>query len=111
MAYRIVNWTFFPRQELGQWNSTRWLLAIIKALCLFPLTLIAVYHELPLVPFLWTSGIILLVYEALILLKSKQFFFNYKFGCIHLFLYFCTLEIGSLALALRALVYINEYYI
>lgn len=111
MAYRIVNWTFFPRQELGQWNNTRCLLAIIKTLCLFPLTLVAVYHDLPPVPFLWAMGVILLVYEALILLKAKQFFFNYKFGCIHLFLYFCTLEIGSLALALRVLVYINEYYI
>lgn len=110
-AYRLVNWTFFSRQELGQWNNIRCLLAIVKTLCLFPLTLVAVYHELPLIPFLWILGAIFVVYEGLILLKSKQFFFNYKFGCVHLFLYFCTLEIGSLALTLRVLVYINVYYI
>lgn len=111
VAYKIVNWTFFPRQEREQWNNTHCLLSIIKTLFLFPLTLVVVYYSLPATAFLWIVGIIFTIYEGLILLKSKQYFFSYKFGLIHLFLYFCTLEIMTLALGIRALVYINEYYI
>lgn len=108
IAYRITNWTFFPQQNIIQWNNAYNLMSLVKALMFFPIALIVVYFDIPMNLTLWITSFVILCFEILAIFKAKQIFFSYNFGIIHLFLYFCTLEFTPLILLWATLVLSNE---
>ncbi|MBQ8099015.1 MAG: DUF4271 domain-containing protein [Bacteroidaceae bacterium] len=107
----IFNWTFFSTQQRSQWMNAYNLMVLVQALCFMPVVLLVVYFDLSItVTIPLVLGIVCLT-EILVIFKTKQIFFEYSFGIIHLFLYFCTLELVPLLFLWKTLVSANEYMI
>ena len=87
------------------------LIVLCKAMCFFPLVLVVVYFDLPVLTAVYAFLLILAVSEIMVIFKAKQIFFAYKFGLLHLFLYFCTLEMAPLLFLVGKMAYANRYLI
>lgn len=111
ILYTICNWTFFSKEKRETWSNAYSFIFLMKALLLFPLTLLAVYFDISLENIIRYFFTLLILSQLLLIFKSKQIFFGYKFAHLHLFLYFCTLELIPLLLLWRALIVANEYTI
>lgn len=111
LYYALFNWTFFSGQKRSQWLNAYNLIILCRASCYFPLVLLVVYFDLNINTTIIAFLSILAVSEILVIFKAKQIFFVYKFGLVHLFLYFCTLEMAPLLVLWKALVTSNEYLI
>lgn len=111
LLYSVFNWTFFPFQKRSQWFNAYNFIILAKSTFTIPLVLLAVYFNLPIATTLTGLVIVIVVSEVLLIFKSKQIFFVYKFGLFHLFLYFCTLEMVPLLFLWKTLVSVNEFLI
>ena len=67
--------------------------------------------DLPVLTAVYAFLLILAVSEIMVIFKAKQIFFAYKFGLLHLFLYFCTLEMAPLLFLVGTMAYANRYLI
>ena len=79
------------------------------ALALFPVALLVVYFDLSFHSMSWLFFCILIIDKSLLFYKCQRIFFNTALGVVHLFLYFCTLEIMPLLILFRALIYANNF--
>ena len=111
LLYISVNWTFFPPQARSQWMNVYNFIVLAKALCLMPVVLLVVYFDLPLRLMQISVAFIVALAGIMVAFKAKHIFFVYKFGLLHLFLYFCTLEMAPLLFLWKMLVAANEYLI
>ncbi len=109
IAYSVCNWTFFQSQKRSQWMNAYNLIILCKAMCFFPLVLLVVYFDLPVMTAIYVFLAILVVSEIMVIFKAKQIFFVYKFGLLHLFLYFCTLEMAPLLFLVGTMAFANRY--
>lgn len=91
--YRVVNWTFFLREQRRQWRGGYDLISFGKAVTLLPLAMVVLYFDLPIRVCIAGCLIVVGVYELLIFYRTRQIFFSLPFGTIQAFLYFCTLEL------------------
>lgn len=107
-GYAFVNNVFFSRQQQSQWNEAYLLGVLGQGLALLPVVMLVVYFDLN---FVWLTSLFLLAWGTISLLlcyKCYQIFFSYPLGWVHLFLYFCTLEIAPLLVLFRTLTYANN---
>lgn len=111
ILYGIVNWTYFAPAKRSAWINAFNLVILVKALLLFVLTLLVVYFDLSHEAAVWAFLSIFALGEILMIFKTKQIFFSYRFGWLHLILYFCTLETTPLLLLWGALINFNELMI
>lgn len=109
--YSIVNWTFFSNQKRSQWINAYNFIILAKAVCLLAVVLLVVYFSLDIQATIIATLSIIGISEILMIFKAKQIFFTYKFGLLHLFLYFCTLELVPLFFLWEILVSANKYLI
>lgn len=107
--YAIINNIFFSRQQIDVWNNSYMLCVLGLGITLLPLTLLVVYFDLGFAQLANLFFLILVTDKALLFYKCYRIFFNYPLGWVHLFLYFCTLEIAPLLMLLRALIYANSF--
>lgn len=88
----LVNAIFFTREQCRLWKEHAMTIFAIESIGLFPLTLVAIYFDLP-VKFVIQGLLILLLFvKSLSLFKSFSIFFRRFYGFLHLFVYFCALE-------------------
>ncbi len=104
----IVHWTFFSPVSRGQWSNAHMLIVLAQSLLYFMLVLVVVYFDLSIETAIVLFICILALAELMIFYKIKQIFFGYTFGTLHLFLYFCTLEIVPLLVLWKVLVFSNQ---
>lgn len=109
IMYRFVNSIFFDRQQCSTWNETYLLHILLTGLIMLPLVLLIVYFDLTFMRLLTLFIGVIAVAKALLLYKCHRIFFNYTLGWVHLFLYFCTLEIVPLLILVRVMVYANNF--
>lgn len=107
--YAFVNTIFFTRDQRSLWTHTYLLCVLALGLALLPVALFVIYFDMSFEGMARTFICILAVDKMLLFYKCYRTFFNYTFGWVHLFLYFCTLEIVPLLILLRAMVYANSY--
>ena len=102
--YDFINTVFFTRQQTQAWKRSYLLSVLLLGLSLLPLALLVVYfnlsHPTLLLLFVCTLGI----NKLFLLYKCARIFFKSPLALVHLFLYFCALEIVPQYLLLRALV-------
>lgn len=108
-CYTFINNIFFSRKQNEQWAESYLLCTLGLGTALMPLSLLVVYFDLSLTHMCITFFCLLIVDKLLLLYKCSRIFFNYSFGWVHLFLYFCTLEIVPIFILFRAVVYANNY--
>ena len=110
-VYFVFNWTFFSSQKRSQWMNSFNFIVLARSLCFFPIALLTVYFDLSVATMLTAVLVVIGISEILVIFKAKQIFFVYKFGLLHLFLYFCTLEMAPLLFLWKTLVSANAYLI
>lgn len=107
--YSIVNHTFFSPAKCKLWSDTYLTSVLTTGCCLLPITLLAVFLDMP---FFYTAlAVILLlsVIKIMLLYKCLRIFFRTKLGGVHIILYFCALEIVPLGLFAASLVIMSSH--
>lgn len=107
--YAFVNSIFFERKKCERWSETYMVNVLALGLALLPVTLLVVYFDLSFKSLSVIFICLLVLDKILLLYKSSRIFFNYPWGWIHLFLYFCTLEVAPILILFRALIYANSF--
>ncbi len=108
MLYHVVNSVFFSRKQRELWSASYLLGILALGVALLPVSLLVVYFDLSLQHTVIVFMALLAIDKTLLFYKCSRIFFNYPFGLLHLFLYFCTLEIAPLFVLFRILVYANN---
>lgn len=106
-VYAFVNAVFFTREQRMLWSQTYLLGVLALGAVSLPLALLVVYFDLGFAGMADTFLVLLLTDKILLSYRCFRIFFSYPLGWVHLFLYFCTLEIVPIYLLFRALVYVN----
>lgn len=111
ISYSFINWIFFDKEKNRSWIRSWFDLQIGTGVLLFPVVLLIVYFDLK--PDIAKTLVVIILCFAKILLfyKCIKNFFNHFHGCLHLILYFCTLEIIPDLLLWKGINYINHILI
>lgn len=101
--YGFVNSVFFSRSQRSDWTDSYLLTVAMQGLLLFPVALLVVFFDLntesAVVAFACAFGLT----KLLLFCRCYRTFFAADGGLVHLFLYFCTLEIVPALLVWRVL--------
>ena len=107
-SYKFLNWIFFDKQVRQEWHNVQFFLFILEAVTLFPVLLVMLYTT-PSRNVIAGSllGVIVLI-KSLLLFKSIRLFYVKTYGVLHLFVYFCTLEVAPLWVTIEFLTQITD---
>lgn len=108
-VYAFINNIFFDRRQCTQWMESYMLCVLGMGVALLPVSLLVVYFDLSMQNTAICFLCILAIDKMLLFYKCFRIFFGYKLGWVHLFLYFCTLEIAPIFILFRALVYASNF--
>lgn len=103
MMTNFVNWIFFRREKIFTWSRVCTFLYVAEALLFFVLALIVIYQHVSPDEVLLLSSCLVFLVKMLLLFKTYQIFFSKMYGSLHLFVYFCTLEVMPLLVIQRVL--------
>ncbi|MBO4800638.1 MAG: DUF4271 domain-containing protein [Bacteroidaceae bacterium] len=104
----LTNIIFFTREQCRLWKENQMTLFAIESLLLFPLTLVDVYFDLPLINIVQGLALLLLFVKSVTIFKTYSIFFRHFYGVLHLFVYFCALEAIPLVVWWVTLVTISQ---
>ena len=107
-SYAFVNWIFFDKQARREWHDTLFFILSLEATLLFPVLLVAVYMRTSPQVFVWSTLGVIAFAKVLLLYKAYRVFSVKIYGTLHLFVYFCTLEVVPLWVALKILTRITD---
>lgn len=107
MFYAFVNWIFFDKKDIFTWNQGQKFIFTSETLLFFPAVIIAVYADISIEIMLWIALTIVIISKILLLYKTLVIFFAKTYGGLHLFVYFCTLEVIPLLVFLKILIGIS----
>ena len=105
---RLFNWTFFRSLERQTWMRGYNLISFGKTVTMLVLLTVILYTNLPNSVYISIFVALLVVFELLVLYKTKQIFFGSVVGIVPAILYFCTLELLPLLFLWVILVQINK---
>ncbi len=109
--YQLVNWVFFDRKKIEQWNKSQLFLTAMEGVALAPLVLLLVFGELPLRHTLIGLAAVVFLVKILTFYKGYVIFFR-RFGAfLQNILYFCALEMIPLAVLVGLLEAFNAHLI
>lgn len=104
-----VDNVFFPPREHKQWTSAKVLTTTLLGLLLTPVLMLLVYSTITVQNALISSLCVVIFIELLLFYKGFIIFFNKKGVYLHIFLYFCTLELVPILLLWGILVTVANY--
>ena len=107
LLYLLVNLTFFNNAQAGEWTASYLVTLLFEAILLLPLSVAIVFLDLPTEAQQWWVLFIISGIEVLRLIKLKVIFFRGALGYVHIFLYFCTLNLSTSLVAWRLLTQIK----
>ena len=93
LVYKSINWVFFQKARNMIWLNTYLNVMIWLGLLLFPIVLLIVYFNMSLQTSFYLIGTIIIFAKIVLFCKCFSNFFGKVYGLVHLFLYFCALEI------------------
>ena len=105
---RLFNWTFFRSLDRQTWMRGYNLISFGKTVTLLVLLTVILYTNLPNSVYISIFVAVLVVFELLVLYKTKQIFFGSVVGIVPAILYFCTLELLPLLFLWVILVQTNK---
>ena len=96
MTSSFINWIFFQKEKTFTWQRANTFLVTMEAMFFLVLALVVEYLPIPAEEVLIMSLILVVIVTILLLFKTYQIFFPKMYGTLHLFVYFCTLELVPL---------------
>lgn len=109
LLYEFVNSVFFDRRQATRWREAYFLSILALGLLLLPVSLLVVYFDIEFSTLISLFFLVVISIKTMLLYKCGSIFFNYRFGGVHLILYFCALEIVPALVLWRALAFANNY--
>lgn len=107
----FVNWVFFRKKERQIWGTSSSFLTSLEALVLFPLILVTVYFHVSTIYGGMSVLLVVIIVKLLCLYKYYVIFFRKMYGILHLFVYFCALDLTPLVAIWIVLSSINSLLI
>ena len=107
LLYAIINRIFFCKEQREEWIITYLVTLLYEAIFLLPLVASVIFLDLPLWGQKWWLLSILCGTEILRFMKLKVTFFRGALGYVHIFLYFCTLNLATTLVGWRLLTQIK----
>ena len=101
----FVNWIFFRKEKIFTWKRAYTFLYVIEGMLSLVLALIVTYLQVPHEMVLPMVLFLIILVKILLLFKTHQIFFPKMYGTLHLFVYFCTLELMPLLVMQQVLTY------
>ncbi len=103
VLYSFVNWVFFSPSERRVWHSSYTFIYMVESVLILLSLLMIVFLNIS----TETAGFILLLALVLakivLIYKTFSVFFRSIYGCLHLIVYFCTLEALPVLVILKLL--------
>ena len=109
--FTLADWVFFDKGQNSLWIESCVLFYSLGGIVLFLLVSSAAYFDLPYLCAPIFIAVIVLLVEILLFYKCFKVFFNKKYGCVYLIVYFCTLELVPCLLVWKTLVMANNLLI
>lgn len=109
VVYTMVNAVFFDLKKNIQWMQDSMYLSSLLGLLIFPAVMLLVYFNVSLLNTFVYFIVSLIFVKILAFYKCYIIFFRQKGGFLHLFLYFCALEMVPLLALFGILVLIGNY--
>jgi hypothetical protein len=107
LLYTLVNYTFFRSEQAGEWAKSYLVTLLLEGCLLLPLVVATVFLDLPIPLQEWGVLLLLAIVELVRLIKLKVIFFRGALGYVHIFLYFCTLNLATTIVAWQILTHIK----
>jgi hypothetical protein len=107
-SYGFVNWIFFDKQARRMWRYSCFCLIMAESVLFFPIIVITVFFGCPSQVSLWMVLFVWGLTKILLLYKTFQIFFPKIYGTLHLFVYFCTLELMPLLVVFKVMIRVTE---
>ncbi len=108
LAYTFVNGIFYDKWKHEEWKNAYLFVVSVEGVILYPLAFSTVFYELSVQNVVWGFVILHILMRILLFYKSFAIFFRDFHGLLHLFVYFCALEIVPICVFVRILAYVNE---
>lgn len=108
ILYSMVHSVFFSKAQRQKWRDQYVFLFFAESLLLFPLLLAFIYLDINLKISLYGVALLLLFVKIMLLFKCFSTFFKKFYGILHLFVYFCALEVAPLVVLWTILVEITN---
>ena len=109
--YRFINWIFFDKAKNNLWTDAYFFILSIFGMLLLPVTLLAVYGNLPFHLSIIIPAFLFLLMNLIFIYKCFSIFFSQLHGWFYLFLYFCTLEILPLLVVWKGIEMVNDIFL
>lgn len=109
--YRFINWIFFDKAKNNLWTDAYFFILSIFGMLLLPVTLLAVYGNLPFHLSIIIPVFLFLLMNLIFIYKCFSIFFSQLHGSFYLFLYFCTLEILPLLVVWKGIEMVNDIFL
>lgn len=93
MLYSLVNWTFIPAGQGRSWVSSVLFSVSIVSVFAFPLSLVQIFCDNPLIDIPFCLAIVVILQKILLLFKLYVNFRPRTYGGVLFFLYFCSVEL------------------
>lgn len=103
LACDFVNWIFFSHEKIFTWKRAYTFLTVAESILFIVLAMIVVYLPLSLNAIVIMALVPVSFIKIILLFKTYQIFFPKIYGTLHLFVYFCTLELMPLLVLLKIL--------
>ena len=101
----FVNWIFFRDEKIFTWKRVYTFLYAMEAILFLVVGLAVAFLPVSLDEVLLMAFIPVVFVKILQLFKTYQIFFPKLYGCLHLIVYFCTLEVMPLLVLQQVLAY------
>lgn len=105
MMGSFVNWIFFRKEKIITWQRSFTFLLVAEALLFFALSLAVSYLSMSQENILFMTVALVLFAKLILIFKTYQIFFPKIHGILHLFVYFCTLELIPMLVLQQMLTY------
>ena len=108
IIYAFVNRIFFQKDRVLSWEVTFVNIFVCLGLLLFPLVLLMVFSDVSSQILVFLVIGILCLAKIVLFWKCFSIFFEKLYGCFHLILYFCALEILPDLILWKGMVFANN---
>ncbi len=108
MLYRFIDSVFFEHWQHTLWKQVRIQCTFLMTFIFLPLILVEIYFSPPPITFTISVIFAIVVSRFALLMKCYSTFFTYRGGVLHLFLYFCTLEIAPIVVLWQLLEVLSQ---
>ena len=108
VLYQFVNWVFFDRKKIEQWNKSMLFLTAMEGVLLTPVVLLLVYGDISMGKMLFIVLIVAFLVKMCTFYKCYLIFFRRIGAVLQIFLYFCALEMIPLVVTVGLLETFNH---